>query len=367
MEIFVQVLWGIFVGIQFLFWGLIFVRLAVYRPKSNFYASCEGVSVVICARNEHENLRKYLPSVLHQDYPDFEVIVVNDASTDQSQELLEEYQKSFARLRIVHLTEKMSLGKKAALRQGIDAAKNDWVLLTDADCQPSSKHWIQAMQAEVEPNTNVVLGYGPYNKYPEMINAWIRFETVYTALQYLSFCLWGMPYMGVGRNLMYRKSLLNQRKKLIKGEHLASGDDDLWVNQMAEGKSTKICLDPNSFMYSEPKRSFKALYRQKTRHYSTSTYYRWQHQLALGSLVVSHFAYYGLGLLLVGLDGNFSVLFSLTLGIRLILYYLIANSVTSLLNERDLLKNWWFFDIFMPIYYIIFAPSLFISSKKTWE
>lgn len=362
-----EIIWWGFVGVQFLFWGLIFMRLALYRPKSKISASSEAVSVIICARNEAENLRKYLPDILNQDYPNFEVIVVNDASTDQSQELLEEYQKEFPQLRVIQLTEKISLGKKAALRQGIAVAQNDWVLLTDADCQPKSKHWIKAMQNVLETNTNVVLGYGPYTEYPDFINPWIRFETVYTALQYLSFCLWGMPYMGVGRNLMYRKSLLNRRKDSIKGEHLASGDDDLWVNQMADGQHTKICLDPNSFMYSEPKRSFSSLYKQKTRHYSTSSYYRWQHQLALGSLALSHFAYYSLGLVLIALDGNFFFLFLLTIGIRFIFLYIVGNRLTRLLNERNLLKYWWFFDIFVPIYYVIFAPSLFFSSKKTWK
>lgn len=364
----VAYVWGIFVALQLFFWAVIFMRLAFYRPKSRGDGSSpEAVTIVVCARNEAQNLEKNLGSLLEQEYPVFELIVVDDASTDRTKELLETYQIKYSKLKVVQLKNKQSAGKKAALIAGIQAAQYDWLLLTDADCRANSKHWIQKMQARVEQKTDVVLGYGPYLKGTGWINIWVRFETLYTAVQYFSFALWGMPYMGVGRNLMYRKTLWKKRRKAIKGNHLASGDDDLWINQMANAENTKICIDAEAFMYSEPKRRFSSVYRQKARHYSTSNYYQLKHQLALGLLALSHFACYVLAFFLLICANGFHYIFLLLMGLRLLLVYVVWYGLAGRLDGRDLLKYLWALDLFVPIYYLLFLPSLILTKKMTWK
>ena len=175
-----------------------------FTPVSGFYAEKqEPVSVIVCARNESENLQRFLPSLFQQDYPQFEVVVVNDCSYDDSEEILEAFAEQYSNLKIVNLVEheKYRHGKKFALTLGIKAAKYDLLLMTDADCEPLSDQWISSIQRNFTNETDIVLGYSPYFKKGGFLNSFIRFEAFVTALNYFSFAMVGKPYMGVGRNL----------------------------------------------------------------------------------------------------------------------------------------------------------------------
>ena len=176
-------------------------------------------------------------------------IVVNDASTDDTKEVLKAYQYIFPHLRIAqavyHAPARLAV-KKYALEQGIAAAQYDILLLTDADCQPASPHWLSRMVAPFNDTVEIVLGYGPYTRKRGFLNAFIRYETMYTAIQYFSFALAGMPYMGVGRNLAYRKSLFEKTGGLTAHRHILSGDDDLFVNSAINKKNFSIVLHPDS-------------------------------------------------------------------------------------------------------------------------
>lgn len=358
--------WIFFVVGQFLFWGILFNR-RLTPTKQATKKDFPAVSVIICARNEAQNLQQYLPTVLEQDYPIYEVWVIDDASTDESLFLLQTLEKKHPNLHIHSIQNKEKKGKKAALQKGIELANYDWVLLTDADCQPSSKQWIQAMQATTTAKTQVVLGFGPSYDRPKLVSQWISFETCYTAIQYLSLAAWGSPYMGVGRNLMYKKELFLKKNGFQEHEHLASGDDDLFVNKVANSINTNICISPKSFVYSEPKQTWRALYLQKTRHYTTATSYRLVHQVLLAMLSLSHFGYIllSIGLVILG----FYPLFVLGVYIfRLLLLYWVWQKWLNVFKHKNLLKLLWFFDIFIVLYYIVMASSLFRSNPSiNWK
>src|SRR6185436_3860360 len=157
---------------------------------------------------------------------------------------------------------------------GIREAKHEILLLTDADCVPASEFWIQHMQDAYDENIDVVLGYGAYHKTKDFLNKLIRFETFHTALQYLSYALAGMPYMGVGRNLSYKKSLFFRHKGFSSINHIPSGDDDLFINKAATKKNTAVIIDPEAITRSIPKRTSKAWKKQKARHYTTAKFYK---------------------------------------------------------------------------------------------
>jgi biofilm PGA synthesis N-glycosyltransferase PgaC len=356
----------IFLALQLLYWLLFFGRFAFFQkdPQTGLKKQ-DPVSIVICARNEASNLRKNLPKVLMQSYPKFEVLVVDDASEDESLEVLSNFQQEYPHLRVIRLTEKNTQGKKAALALGLQEAQYDWLLLTDADGEPASSHWMSHMMASRVENTKIVLGYGPYIEHPEWINKWIRFETLYVALQYFSAAVWGLPYMGVGRNLLYHRSLYQQHAHVFKDyEHVASGDDDLFISRAANRSNTKFCISPQSFVYSEPKRSFKALYRQKTRHYSTSTYYNWKQKLLLLGLSLSHLGFWCS--ILFAVFYLHPLLIALMLLIRFLSILLIWTKTLCIFKDRKLLPYIILLDIVSPIYYMIFAPSLFVRNSSHW-
>ncbi|MEM1326326.1 MAG: glycosyltransferase [Bacteroidota bacterium] len=348
--------------IQLIYWGIIFPRIIFHKDAVNEGVQHE-VSIIICAKNEAENLRRNLPHILNQNYPSYEVIVVNDNSTDKTETILLDFQKMYPILRSISSTTN-KVGKKSALANGIQAAKYKVLLLTDADCRPNSSDWLRLMQQNIEGEVAITLGYAPYDRYPTLLNRFIRYETVYTGLQYLSFALWGQPYMGVGRNLMYQKSLYYKVGGFISHEHIASGDDDLFIHAVSHLNNIGVVLDKRSFVYSVPKFSWRSLYRQKTRHLSTATSYRLKHKVLLGLLSGSHFAHYVLGTFTL-IQGYQSLLVGGYL-IRMSIILLVSQFILRKLDEKGLLMWIPVLDVMMLFYYIVFSSTLVRDAKNRW-
>jgi glycosyltransferase involved in cell wall biosynthesis len=354
--------------VQLFYYLFFFSRVAFYKPEPRDHSLQHPVSVIICARDEDENLARHLPGVLVQEYPTTnEVIVVNDNSLDDTKYLLAELQKTFRKLQVVDLIQeaKMIAGKKFPLSIGIKEAKHEIVLLTDADCVPASDQWMFKMQDAFSDGIEVALGYGAYTKAPGFLNKAIRFETFHTALQYFSYALAGSPYMGVGRNLAYRKGLFFRNKGFASINHIPSGDDDLFINQVATKHNTAVVLDPEAFTLSKPKQSWKDWMRQKNRHYSTGKFYKTSHKLLLGFYTFSFFLFYPLLIAsILFFDWRWSLI---PFGVRLITQAIIWNKAMNKLQEKDLFSLFFFWDLWMFIYYIIFAPALWRKPKKTWN
>lgn len=354
--------------IQVFYYSFFFSRVAFYKEKSRQQSQQHPVSVIICARDEDENIARYLPGVLVQNYPStHEVIVVNDNSVDDSKYILEELQKKFKLLQIINLKQEAKLisGKKYPLSVGIKEAKHEIVLLTDADCVPASEFWIQKMQDAYVNGTEVVIGYGAYNKRPGLLNKLIRFETFHSALQYLSFAMAGRPYMGVGRNLSYKRDVFLRNKGFSSINHIPGGDDDLFINKVATKENTKVVIDKDAITLSQPKRTFQEWLRQKTRHYSTARYYKKANKVLLATYSLSQFLFYPL-LIMSAIFYNWPLSVAV-FGVRLLFQAFVFSRAMKKLNEADLWPLLLFFDLWMFFYYIIFAPTLWKKPRVNWH
>jgi len=354
--------------VQVFYYSFFFSRVAFYKEKKKQQSQQHPVSVIICARDEDENIARYLPGVLVQRYPTtHEVIVVNDNSVDDSKYILEELQKTFKLLQVVDLKQEAKLisGKKYPLSVGIKEAKHEIVLLTDADCVPASEFWIQKMQDAYVNGTEIVIGYGAYNKRPGLLNKLIRFETFHSALQYLSFALAGKPYMGVGRNLSYKKDVFIRNKGFSSINHIPGGDDDLFISKVATRRNTNVVIDKDAITLSQPKKSFQQWFRQKTRHYSTARYYKQSNKFLLALYSLSQFVFYPL---FIGcmLFYNWQLVL-IVFGVRFLLQAWILFSAMKKLNESDLWPMFLFFDLWMFFYYIIFIPTLWKKPRINWN
>jgi glycosyltransferase involved in cell wall biosynthesis len=355
-------------AIQLFYYWFFFSRIAFFKKNKRTAHQQHPVSVVVCARDEAANLANNLPGVLVQTYPTtHEVIVVNDNSVDETKYLLDEFKKTFKHLQPVTLTHEAKLipGKKYPLSIGIKEAKHELLLLTDSDCVPASEFWIHHMQDGFSEGVEIVLGYGSYRKKAGWLNKLIRFETFHTALQYLSYAIAGSPYMGVGRNLAYTKSIFFRNKGFSALNHIPSGDDDLFINMVATKKNTRVVIDKDAITLSEPKQSWGSWVRQKTRHYSTGKYYKAKHRFLLGLYSLSHFLFYPLFIAtLLFYDWKLALaLFAVRTISQAWLFYKAMNR----LNEKDLWPWWWVLDIWMFFYYIIFAPAIVKKPRQTWN
>ena len=354
--------------IQIFYYLFFFRRLAYFRPDSGTVRQQQPVSIIICAKNEAARLEANLPKVLQQNYIGaYEVIVVNHNSSDHTRQVLEEFSKTFKHLRALHITGESGEmpGKKYPLSTGIQAATHHVLLLTDADCVPASPAWLLKMQDVYSPGTEVVLGYGAYQKKRGLVNRLIRFDTFHTALQYLSYALAGIPYMGVGRNLSYTKTIFNTVNGFASINHTASGDDDLFISLTATGENTRIVIEKEAITLSQPEETFVAWARQKTRHFSTGKHYKPVHKLLLGLYSMSHFLFYPLFV-----SASFFYNWKLSLALyftRFIIQAIVFYRSMKKLDESDLFPWWWLFDIWMFFYYFIFANTLWKKPRKTWK
>ena len=321
-----------------------------YDQLEELPAASVPISVIISARNEAKNLTENLPAILAQNYPDFEVVVVNDCSFDSSDDILKEFKETYPQLKIVTITEhdRFKTGKKFALTLGIKAAKNEHLLFTDADCVPASENWITRMAANFTGQAQIVLGYSPYKKTGNFLNPFIRFETIKTAINYLSAAINGDAYMGIGRNLAYTKTLFFSAKGFAAHMHVLSGDDDLFVNQNATAANTVIEIHPETFTYTDAKTSLTAWFRQKKRHMGVGKLYKSRHKQMLSLDALSGFLFYIL--LTLCLVFNFEPLLALGLFMfRLIFQLIIYSKLFKRLNGKSLV---WYLPIFDMIYYI---------------
>lgn len=363
LEIFTLIVFWVFITasiIQLVYYWAIFARLAFFKTSNDLSVEKPPVSVVIAARNEYHNLLQNLESILNQDYPDFEVIVVNHVSTDETKYYLEELKGKYENLKTVQIDRDLNFfsGKKFPLSIGIKSAKNDILILTDADCKPASSKWIEHIASNYSnESTEVVLGYGPYNKSKGFVNMLIRYDTVMVAMQYLSYAIIGLAYMGVGRNLSYRKSLFIRNKGFISHYKIPSGDDDLFINSVATKSNCRIDISSEGFMYSDAKNSFKEWFKQKVRHLSTGKVYKNKFKFLLGLFSISQlFFFIGFIILAINLDLP-EIVFPVFL-IRFFTQFIVNKKIAKKLQEGRL----YLFSPLLEVFYVIIIPVFTLIS-----
>ncbi|MDR0873077.1 MAG: glycosyltransferase [Prevotellaceae bacterium] len=324
----------------------------IRKGKHTFSDKQPPVSVIVCAKNESDNLREFLPSVLTQDYPNYQVVVVNDGSSDESKEILALFAQDYPHLYHTYLPEdaKFISTKKMSLTVGIKAAKYDIILLTDADCQPAGKDWITNIVRNFDEKTDVVLSYGAYFNKKNFLSRLISYDTFTIALQYMGFALAGKPYMGVGRNLAYRKHLFFDNKGFASHLHLQSGDDDLFIKEVATKRNTRVETSPESITFSVPKSTFKKWRIQKSRHLTTAPYYRFGTRLRIGLEIGSRFLFYAAIIALFAMQNLWLAIFAGGIYIlRALTQLLVINRTARRMNERRFYLTALLFDILLPL------------------
>ncbi len=353
---------------QVYYYLFVFSKLAWYKSNPVLTLNPEPVSVILCARNERENLTNFLENILNQDYPEYEVVVVNDCSYDGSGDLLEDFSRRYSHLKVVTIEEfdRFKHGKKFALTMGIKAAKYELLLNTDADCNPVSKDWISLMQRNFKSEKSIVLGYSPYRKVPGLLNAFIRFETFHTALQYFSYHLSGKTYMGVGRNLAYRKNLFFKNKGFASHMHIQSGDDDLFVNQHADKQNTTLEISPKSFTISEPKSTFAEFFKQKLRHTQAGKLYKKEHKNWLVIYAISAMMFYTLFTTLLIFKFLPIILCSILI-VRFMLIYIVFQPAMKKLASSDLIYFAPILDIFYQFYLLSLTMAGIFKKQTRWK
>ncbi len=343
-----------------------FFRLSLFKDdERNDFDKC--VSIVICAKNESSNLKKFLPIVLSQDYSCFEVIVVNDQSEDETELVLKEFEENYNNLFVVTIDKHINHrpGKKFALTLGIKSAKYDYLLLTDADCKPHSNKWIEQMTSQFN-KSDIILGYGSYNKKSSLLNKIIRYDTFNVAQQYLSYSLLGLTYMGVGRNIAYKKSLFFKNKGFANHIHIPSGDDDLFIQEVATNNNVSIKITHDSHTDSKVINIWKDWFYQKRRHITTSALYKIKFKILLSLYPIMQVLFW-ISIIVLFCFNSFVFYAYILLLIKLLVSYIANYKSMKKLNVFDL---YWIHPLYEFIYLIIqvnFVLLNIIKKPNKWR
>ena len=331
-------------------------RIRKQSVESNQLSETPGVSIILAAHNESYNLSQYLQALLTQDWPEYEVIVVDDGSEDETRAVVERYMVQDPRLHMTFVPYGARVGstKKLALTLGAKAAKYDYLLLTDADCVPESNQWIRRM---IEPllstDKEIALGFSPYFAEKGHVNRLVQFDTLFNGLHYLGAALCGHPYMGVGRNLAYRKSLFFESGGFTHLMNKKAGDDDLFVNHVATRENTAVVVSPDSYTWSLAKKTMKEWWQQKRRHLSVSPAYREDTKIRLALEPMTRGLFYAVVLLIGILYPVLSIPFAAAAGlffVRWMVQTLILNVSARRMGVEQLnMFSVLWFDIALPL------------------
>ena len=356
------------VAIQFFFYIVIFGKFSFSKIEIKTPQNVP-ISVIVCAKNEEQNVQNFIPLLANQNYPNFEIVLIDDASRDETLEVLEVFEKQYANVKLVKVENNEAFwgNKKFALTLGIKAATNEYLLFTDADCYPKTENWITEMSAHFSKTETIVLGYGAYEKIKgSFLNKLIRFETLLTATQYFSWAKASSPYMGVGRNLAYKRSEFFKTNGFINHIKIRSGDDDLFVNEAANSDNTTICFTQQSFTYSKPKTSFTDWFTQKRRHVATSKYYKFSDKLKLGLFYICQLLFLILPLILLSFQFQWIIVVSL-IGFRYIFSWLSLGFSSGKLNEKDVM--FWFpiLEIILTVTQLNILITNIFSKPVQWK
>ncbi len=326
--------------------------------------SCPPVTVIICFKNEAENLSSHLPLLFEQDYPNKKFLLVNDHSSDNSVAVVKALTQKFQEIsvKLIHL--EAYHGKKAAIKLGVQKANDKLILVTDADGQPQGKSWIKTMVAcQQFENADVVLGYGPLISGPSFVSKLAKAETIMTAMNYFSFAYRNQPYMGIGRNMLFKKAVFMDTVNRIKGKHLVSGDDDLFINALTNNKIS-FCLNQDSFIWSSAKSTFKEFWKQKSRHISTSVYYQFSHQFLLLIYALPTITFWPLVFCNFLLEKNTALLLIIII-IKYSLQFKMMHKPLKLFSQNTFSIYYAFWEFILGIYYGVMGISMF-ARKNEW-
>lgn len=347
---------------------LFFLKFSFRKQQQAFPEQILPVSVIVYAKNEGKNLQEFLPSILSQDHPDFEVILINDASSDETLEVMEDFEKMDPRIKIVNVANNEAFwgNKKYALTLGIKKAAHPYLLFTAADSEPTSAKWISEMSACQTSGKSIVLGHsGYFKKKHSILNKLIRYENLLTAIQYFSSALWKTPYMGAGSNLAYTSKEFYNRNGFATHLHITGGAHDLFVNQAARHINTAVCFTHDSLIRSVPKTTFKSWLNQKKNDILIARHYKTQHRILMGLFQVSQLLFWLFFFILLA-----SPFWTFAIGLfvaRLILQGVAYYGAAKKLGETDLLWVFPFLEIFLVCTQLSTFTTTIISKHNHWK
>ena len=339
------------------------IKLTPSEPITAF----PPVSIIISARNSVLKLENNIQHWLTQDYPNFEVVIIDDRSNDETAFFLVKTAEKEPLLKYVLLDPDVikNGSKKLALTLGIKKAKNNYFLLTDADCIPNSDQWLKHMATGFTNKKDIVLGVSPVNTKKSFLGRLTQYENLLTAMQYLGMSIKGKPYMGVGRNLAYTRGIYDSVGGFSKHHHLPAGDDDLFVQEVSNSNNTVVCIQPESYVNTEGPKNWKEYWKQKMRHLWIGKQYRSDVKTSLAWLPISQLLFWTI-IIIWFITGSSWLWPIIPIIVKIVPEWVIFVKKGKLLNMPLAGPYYLFYNIFYSFWYVVISMNAFFKRKIVW-
>jgi len=324
------------VVLQLVYYLGVFGKFAFAKPQQ-VTAKRLSVSVIVCAKNDAERVKELVPVLAAQNYPDFELVLIDNASSDDTLDIFEAFEKQYRNIRLVKVENNEAFwgNKKYALTLGMKAAGKDYLLFTDANCYPTAPDWITHMASQFTMSKTIVLGYSAYEKVKgSFLNKIIRFDAVHGATQRFAWAALGRPFTADGRNLAYKKDEFFKRNGYINHMNIRTGEDALFVNDAATKKNTTLCYTPESFTYTKARKTFKSWAKDKRKAAFTASFFKPFDRIQLKTFIFLQAAFFILLIVLLVLQFNWMYIAPAVM-VRYMAGWVTMAQSAKRLNEKD--------------------------------
>lgn len=366
-----NIIFYVFVGVtvlQLIYYLFILGKFAFAKPQTANPKRIP-VSVIVCAKNEADRMKNLVPLLAEQNYPDFEVVLIDDASSDETLDIFEAFEKQYPHIKLVKVqnNEAFWANKKYALTLGIKAATKEYLLFTDSDCYPASKDWVTHMSSQFTLNKTIILGYGAYEKVKNsFLNKIIRFDNMLTTTMYFAWAKLGRPYTGEGRNLAYKKEDFFKVNGFIDHMNIRTGEDALFINQAAKKKNTTICFTAESFTYCEAKKTFKNWFLQKRRQAFTASLFKSSDKFQINLYAITRLLFFILAIVLLAFQFDWRFLVPV-IALRYLASWITLGYSAARLKEKDVMYWYPFIEIIVIFTQLnVFFTNMF-SKPVHWK
>ncbi|MEI8085815.1 MAG: glycosyltransferase [Paludibacter sp.] len=323
-----------------------------------------SISLVVACKNEEVHLQRLLSCLAQQSFQNFELILVNDHSTDGTSRIMQKAVSAFSNLQILNST---GFGKKQAIKDAIILANGKIIVTTDADCTPSF-HWLETIVSF-------------YKKYPsDLIICPVRLSnsgSLFSHLQSLEFTSLvasggaaagaGMPILCNGANLAFTKKAWLQSQNDLHLEE-PSGDDIFLLQSIKKRRGViRFLKSESAFVTTKATNTLGEFYRQRQRWAAKSpSYTDWQ--LIITACIVLSISL--LVLLLFGLSIYDPSYWKVLIATTTVKFLIDASFLFSVRTFFQLQYVWWYaflLSMIYPFYIVFIALSALLFKPKNWK
>ena len=357
-----------FLSIQLFYFLFVYGRFAFSNPTEEKEYT-PPVSIIICSKNQVDHCKILVPLLMEQDYPNFEIVLIDDASTDDTLDVFENFEAQYKNIKLVKVEniEAFWGNKKFSMTLGIKAAKYEHLLFIEPNCLPATNQWIAEMASHFDADKSIVIGYSKLIKEKKSLaNMFMRFENVWQAMHTFGFTQIGKPYRGSGSNLAYhRKEFFNVRGF---NDHMKIrfGEDELFVNQASTGKNTTFAISKDSFTLSKPEQNFSNWMQLKRKQLSLSKNFKSSDQIQLQLYNVSFWGFVILAAILLITQFEWEIVSSLIIA-RYLIAWITMGFATRKLDEKDIIFVYPLLELFWAFTLLNIKLSNLFSKPTQWR